>query len=84
MRQTDYVSEEHRYGCHSRFVGEKQRGGVTEILGNGGTLLIQIDGHLLHVQEAVPIVTHWNPMACGHSLRLTDPACRGCVNRDRE
>lgn len=85
------------YGCHSSKVGDKPRGGPgTYKVRDGYRIDIaaaeKIGGGLLPL---VPIAdshtTHWlshhadgRPLKCGHleELRLKDPQCIGCANRE--
>lgn len=61
-----------RYGCHSRKTGEQQRG-------KPSTYCASPWAH-----GGVRIETDWIPKNCGHTLRGTDPACTGCVNRSED
>lgn len=61
------------YGCSSERTGDANpRGQTTHYVASrwGGT--------------PAYIVTEWLPKPCGHTLRSTDPACTGRVNRGAE
>lgn len=68
---------EYRYGCHSRKIGDSQRGRTVDrhSVQDGWTS----DGR----RRMVELVSDWIEMACGHTTRATDPACEGCSNGTR-
>ena len=85
MNQTDPIAPGHVYGCHSDHTGDEPRGGETAMFAPSGYYTECTErGAILRHQKVVPIRTQWLPMACGHSLRITDPSCTGCANRERE
>lgn len=55
----------YRYGCHGT-----QRGGQT-----------RYTAHPWSANAGRRIVSDWLPIACGHDMRTTDPACEGCRNQ---
>ena len=84
MKQTDAISPGHRNGCHSQFTGERKRGGPNKAMLNTERVNLHGPGKLVEMAQRVePVTTNWLPIPCGHDLRLTDPACQDCVNRDR-
>lgn len=57
------------YGCHSSKAGP--RGGDREYVASSWS-----------ANGSQRIETSWLPISCGHTLRVTDPACTGCANRE--
>ena len=79
------------YGCHSDKVGDAPRGGPNTYMVRDGYVKRWRGGY----QVAIPVIrehsTHWldkhadgRPLKCGHleELRLKDPQCIGCANRE--
>lgn len=67
------------YGCHSS--NERVRPGP-----RGQTVQKQDqDGWTIDGRRRMTVtVTEQTPQACGHTLRSTDPACTGCLNRSED
>lgn len=55
----------YRYSCHGT-----RRGGQTRYI-----------AHPWSANAGRLVVSDWLPIACGHDMRTTDPACEGCDNR---
>lgn len=84
------------YGCHSSKVGDKPRGGAGtysvrdgsqfEVLESEGVLVgcRATPTYRMHTTEWLTHHADGRPLKCGHleELRLKDPQCIGCVNRE--
>ena len=88
MKITDQIAPGHMYGCSSEHPDNKGKPAQPR----GRTRVSVLNSHIdsigydmsEQIQIAAPVTTDWAPIACGHNLRVSDPSCTGCANRERE
>ena len=82
------IAPGHVYGCHTDSTGHgRRRGGTNTAYMNKSVDRRLRDNRMKPQyidQEIALVTTDWAPIACGHSLRISDPSCTGCANRERD
>jgi hypothetical protein len=79
MKVEAEVSPGHRYGCHNLVRGGKN----SAILTSGvADLPSRIAGKVERIQIVETVVTEWMERKCGHDMRISDPSCTDCINRE--
>jgi hypothetical protein len=79
MKIETEVSPGHRYGCHNTV-----RGGRHSVVSPFAVIDIpsRSPGQTERVQLVKEVFTDWRQIKCGHDMRISDPSCTGCFNRE--